>query len=394
MLEELSATVLDTVHLAVEDGGSVLYLDKLPGSRGAEMRSRIGYRMPLTRTGGGKALLLDAADRWAGQYAADEARLPVAGRRGDPDAFIERMRGYARTGAAMDLENNEPGIRCIAAPIRDASRAIVGGGQRRESPRPPVRGPCGTPLGGAPVSRILRSGPSGAELSGRIDRLLGMVRPDPALRRLMRDMGKLLQPYGFHGSEPRWVRIEPGGVAAVGRTRVSRVWTDGQQVLRFGLHLSATPISWWEFDNWRNARLGLPAVPLEEATGPDLVDTHGLADSHTAVWLLRVDPDQPGGHALQDDIDTIRAELPRRVHAYARRAIQLADSERYLEELLAQPDPRIGLWEAIVVLLAGHGPGPRLDHAIRQLQECVAERETPDYTREIIEYARTRAVPV
>ncbi|WP_459545972.1 hypothetical protein [Nocardia sp. X0981] len=221
-----------------------------------------------------------------------------------------------------------------------------------------------------------------------------MVRPDPALRRLMREMGKLLHPYGFHGSEPRWVRLEPGGVAAVGRTRVSRIWTDGQQVLRFGLHLSATPISWWEFDNWRNARLGLPTVPLEEATGPDLVDPHGLTDAHTAAWHLRVDPDLPGGHARQDDIDTIRTELPRRVHAYARRAIQLADPDRYLEELLAQPDPRLGTWEAIVVLLAGHGPGPRLDHAIRQLQECVAEREIPDYTRDIIEYARTRPVPV
>lgn len=126
VLEELSATVLDTVHLAVEDGGSVLYLDKLPGSRGAEMRSRIGYRMPLTRAGVGKALLLDAADRWAEQYAADEARQPAGAKRGNLEDFRTRMQTYARTGAAMDLEDNEPGIRCVAAPIRDASRAIVG----------------------------------------------------------------------------------------------------------------------------------------------------------------------------------------------------------------------------------------------------------------------------
>jgi DNA-binding IclR family transcriptional regulator len=121
VLEELSATVLDTVHLAVEDGGSVLYLDKLPGSRGAEMRSRIGYRMPLTRAGVGKALLLDAADRWAEQYAADEARLPAGAKPGDLEDFLTRMQTYARTGAAMDLEDNEPGIRCVAAPIRDAT---------------------------------------------------------------------------------------------------------------------------------------------------------------------------------------------------------------------------------------------------------------------------------
>ena len=124
ILEELSTQVSDTVHLAVEDGGSVLYLDKLSGSRGAEMRSRIGYRMPLTRAGVGKALLLDSPQRWRAQFEADGAE-PAAGD-ADLEQFIARMTSYARLGAAMDLEDNEPGIRCVAAPIRDASRGIVG----------------------------------------------------------------------------------------------------------------------------------------------------------------------------------------------------------------------------------------------------------------------------
>lgn len=128
VLEELSAQVSDTVHLAVEDGGSVLYLDKLSGSRGAEMRSRIGYRMPLTRAGVGKALLLDSPERWRAAFEADaaEPRLSPTARDVDFEDFASRMRGYARQGAAMDLEDNEPGIRCVSAPVRDASRCIVG----------------------------------------------------------------------------------------------------------------------------------------------------------------------------------------------------------------------------------------------------------------------------
>ncbi|WP_231873580.1 IclR family transcriptional regulator domain-containing protein [Acetobacter tropicalis] len=44
----------------VSGGGvEVLYLDKIPGQRGLEMRSRIGKRMPLASTGLGKALMLD-----------------------------------------------------------------------------------------------------------------------------------------------------------------------------------------------------------------------------------------------------------------------------------------------------------------------------------------------
>ncbi|MET0474746.1 MAG: IclR family transcriptional regulator [Mycobacterium sp.] len=128
VLEELSAQVSDTVHLAVEDDGSVLYLDKLPGSRGAEMRSRIGYRMPLTRAGVGKALLLDSPERWAAVYEADSMhpQLSPGAKDAGFEEFDARMQDYARQGASMDLEDNEPGIRCVAAPVRDASRAIVG----------------------------------------------------------------------------------------------------------------------------------------------------------------------------------------------------------------------------------------------------------------------------
>ncbi|GGL31935.1 hypothetical protein [Nocardia jinanensis] len=218
-----------------------------------------------------------------------------------------------------------------------------------------------------------------------------MVRTDPALRRLLRDTGKLLQPYGFDGTEAPWVRIEPDGVASVGRTRVSRTWADGQQVLKFGLHLDATPRTWWEFGNWRNEQHGMPPIPLEKASGPALIDDHRLPEELIRPWSLRVDPDQPGGHALQSDIDTIRAELPRRVHAYARRAIALADPDRYLDELLAQPGARIGTREAVVVLLADRGPGARLDEAIHRLRDCVAQRASSPFTEDVIEFARIRS---
>lgn len=59
-LTALGAKTCDTVHLGIRGGGvEVLYLDKIPGQRGLEMRSRIGKRMPLASTGLGKALMLD-----------------------------------------------------------------------------------------------------------------------------------------------------------------------------------------------------------------------------------------------------------------------------------------------------------------------------------------------
>lgn len=164
-------------------------------------------------------------------------------------------------------------------------------------------------------------------------------------------------------------------------------------MLGFGLELSATPTAWWEYRNWRNAQLGLPPTPLEEATGPDLINTHTLPDELTASWSIGLDPEQPG-HVLQTDIDTIRTELPRRVHAYARHALRLVEPDRYLDELLAHPEPHTGTWEAIVVLLADRGPGPQLEDAFDRLRMHFAERDASPYAEDVIAYARNRAALV
>ena len=121
ILAELSREVQDTVHLAVDEQGSVLYLAKIEGTRGAETRSRVGLRMPLTRTGIGKALLLDRPDSWRRLFLEEApAALPKQTSGTDADAFVERMGWYRDLGFSLDIEENEPGIRCVAAPVRDA----------------------------------------------------------------------------------------------------------------------------------------------------------------------------------------------------------------------------------------------------------------------------------
>jgi DNA-binding IclR family transcriptional regulator len=83
--------------------------------------------MPLAATGVGKALLLDAEEpQWKALHRIGEpvsSRAP--GGRQTWEAFRDRMREYAAKGYAFDLEDNEPSIRCVAAPVRDASSGIV-----------------------------------------------------------------------------------------------------------------------------------------------------------------------------------------------------------------------------------------------------------------------------
>jgi DNA-binding IclR family transcriptional regulator len=128
-LERLAEATRDTIHLGVREGGDVLYIDKISGTRGLEMRSRVGHRMPLAWTGIGKALMLDLSpSAWEALWDAarrnpDHADLvPTPYTR---DTFLDKMTSYATAGHTFDLEENEPSIRCVAAPVRDASGLIV-----------------------------------------------------------------------------------------------------------------------------------------------------------------------------------------------------------------------------------------------------------------------------
>lgn len=206
-------------------------------------------------------------------------------------------------------------------------------------------------------------------------------------------MGKLLRQYGFDGSGNSWVRVEPSGVASVCRGRASSTWSGGQQSVTFGLGLSVTPVEWWEFSNWRDAGFGRPPIPLERAEGPRLLDHQGLPAQAMSPWSIGIDPaQQPERHALQADIDVVRAELPSRVHTYARRALRLLQPGRYLEELLAEPGEGPGRWEAIAVLLSAHGPGAQLDDACDRAQASFAAHGNPEYGDLVVTYCRSRAV--
>jgi DNA-binding IclR family transcriptional regulator len=123
-LERLSLRTEDTVHLGILDDNKALYLDKLPGRRRVEISSRVGERHPLCSTGLGKSLLLDGGPAvWREQYEKELGRGSTKEERFR--SWAEGMERYATGGFSFDLEENEDRIRCVGAPVRDETRAIV-----------------------------------------------------------------------------------------------------------------------------------------------------------------------------------------------------------------------------------------------------------------------------
>ena len=136
-LQDISSATGENAHIAVRDGTSALYVERISGSRAVPIVSRSGTRLPLHATGVGKVLLAHADDDVLAQVLATARRTtaytvvaPGALRRQLADV---RRRGYASTAEEMTL-----GTRSVAVPVTDrrggvvAALGIVVGSSRRD----------------------------------------------------------------------------------------------------------------------------------------------------------------------------------------------------------------------------------------------------------------------
>lgn len=119
-LQQLSDLTGQSVHLVIMDGHEGVYIDKVEGAKAAIRYSRIGRRVPLHSSAVGKVL---AAYRAPGELArildnyVFQIHTPQTIDR--KDTFLEVLSGVRQDGVAFDREENEPGVRCAAAPIFD-----------------------------------------------------------------------------------------------------------------------------------------------------------------------------------------------------------------------------------------------------------------------------------
>jgi len=110
----------------VLDDGDVVYIDQAQSSRILRMFTQVGNRLPAHSTGSGKALLaylpadvVDGVLRRSGM-AGRTARTITDVHRFHDELAKTRERGYA-----LDDEEQEEGVRCLAVPVRDASGQVV-----------------------------------------------------------------------------------------------------------------------------------------------------------------------------------------------------------------------------------------------------------------------------
>lgn len=127
-LAELSEKTMETVHLAELRGGSVIYIDKVEGSRSVRMISLIGSRGPLYCTGVGKVILANLPEQKLGPMLAEMVLTPYTKNTiCSKKKLRENLETIRRQGYAVDDCEHELGVYCIAAPILDYSGGILAG---------------------------------------------------------------------------------------------------------------------------------------------------------------------------------------------------------------------------------------------------------------------------
>lgn len=124
-LHELQHATGLVVHLAVLDGGEIVYLGKLGGRFGARVPSRVGGRQPASCTSVGKALLAFADDDTAETVLAGPLPRRTSASITDPGRLRAELSRVRHRGVAFDREEAVPGIGCVAAPVRGPGNAVA-----------------------------------------------------------------------------------------------------------------------------------------------------------------------------------------------------------------------------------------------------------------------------
>ncbi|WP_059011268.1 IclR family transcriptional regulator [Streptomyces specialis] len=116
----------ETANMALLDGDAVVYVAQVPSRHSMRMFTEVGRRVLPHSTGVGKVLLAGLPDREVrallrrtGMPSATERTITT------PEAFLAELRAVRENGYAVDDNEQEIGVRCIAVRVPDSPTAAA-----------------------------------------------------------------------------------------------------------------------------------------------------------------------------------------------------------------------------------------------------------------------------
>lgn len=126
-MEWIAAHMKCTVHLAILENDKALYIDKVNGPGFVQFSTQIGQSQYLHNSAVGKVLAAGLTDERLGQ-AVEKHGLPKTTENTiqTVEAFKTFLSAVREKGYAIEDEEGEAGIRCIAVPIFDNTGRTAG----------------------------------------------------------------------------------------------------------------------------------------------------------------------------------------------------------------------------------------------------------------------------
>jgi IclR family transcriptional regulator, KDG regulon repressor len=123
-VKQLACQSGEAAHLGVLSGAEILSVLHEAGGHDLHAASTVGRRSPFHCTSLGKAILAFRAD--ADELIRGHRFIPYTGNtiRSSANFQLELLK-VRRRGLATDNEEFQPGLRCIGAPVRDASGRVI-----------------------------------------------------------------------------------------------------------------------------------------------------------------------------------------------------------------------------------------------------------------------------
>jgi DNA-binding IclR family transcriptional regulator len=125
ILEDLTGRTGETSHLAVRDGSTAIYVDTVAGPKLLSAHRHVGRQMPIHSTGVGKALLSGLDDQELDGLLNGKLERFTPSTVVDQRRLLAQLREIRATGYAVDDEETEEGLICVAAPIRNQSGRVI-----------------------------------------------------------------------------------------------------------------------------------------------------------------------------------------------------------------------------------------------------------------------------
>ena len=125
---ELVETSRETATLGVRDGSQIVTIDVVDGLNYMRMATRVGQRTQVHASAVAKAILAYLPPDEVDELLRDWPMSALTPNTITDSAVLrERLSEVRERGYALDMEELEVGLRCVAAPIHDAFGRVVAG---------------------------------------------------------------------------------------------------------------------------------------------------------------------------------------------------------------------------------------------------------------------------